>query len=70
MTLSCRSKRAGAVAAILVAACLLSGCASRESCEAKGGEWIEKTVLMPMIVGKVTVIMPMKVHECEVPSNG
>lgn len=55
--------------AVVVASVLaLAGCSSmdtREACEARGGEWTSTTILMPRLVGKVTVPMPIVVWSCE-----
>ena len=63
-------KRPAIVAALALAVIFtLTGCDSREACEARGGVWAGRTVLMPTLVGKVMVLIPQTVHECTVDTN-
>lgn len=63
-------RRVWVAALVLAAALSLAGCDSRESCEARGGEWLPHTVLMPTLVGKVTVFIPQTIYECTIHTNG
>ncbi|WP_336642837.1 hypothetical protein [Microbacterium sp. MMO-113] len=57
-----------AVAIVAVSVLGLAGCSSpdtREVCEARGGEWTSTTILMPILVGKVTVLQPITTWSCE-----